>query len=290
MRRLAPYLLLAPALLAIAAVIVYPMGYSMALSLYDLHLLRPNSGVFVGLENFGKVLGGAPFWETLWITARYATGSVILSFLLGMFTALLLNIDFRFRGIARAAIVIPWATPWLVTTLIWYVMFNPQIGPLNELLKRMGAIKQGVAWLYQNDTAMIAIIIVTAWRLFPSATLLILAGLQSISNELYEAAAVDGANWWARFRHITMPGLRSVNFVVLVILTITCFKLYTVAFVLTPGVASTRVLSVYIYEEAFKFNRLGTASTLATLSFLISAGLVLVYFRMLRGQKADSVA
>jgi multiple sugar transport system permease protein len=281
--RALPYLLLAPALIAIGVVILYPMVYTLGLSFFEFHLLRPDNAKFIGLTNYSNVLNSPEFWRSLGATVSYTLGTVIFSFLLGLVTALMLNVDFRFRGLARALIVVPWATPWLVTTLIWYIMFNPQIGPVNEILKRAGVIQTGVSWLYQYGTAMIAIVIATSWRFFPTATLLILAGLQSISPELYEQAQVDGAGWWARFRHITFPSLQPVNFVVLVLLTIQAFKVFTFAWVLTQGGPgdATRVLSVFIYEEAFKFYRLGTASTLATLLFILSIGLVVVYFRLI---------
>ncbi len=282
-----PYLLLAPAMVAIVAVVLFPMLYNLYLSFFSMNLLRPEGRTFVGAQNYVDVLTDPAFWHSLQVTLIYTFGCVACSFGLGLATALMLNVDFKFRGVARAMIVIPWATPWLVTTLIWYIMFNPQIGPINEILKRLGLIEQGIPWLYQSTTAMAAIIITTAWREFPTATLLILAGLQSISPELYEAASVDGAGRWQRFRGITMPSLRAVNLVVLVLLTISCFKLFTVAWVLTAGGPgdATRVLSVFTYEEAFKYYRVGTASTLATLLFIISAGMIVTYFKLLRGRE-----
>ncbi len=282
-----PYLLLTPALTAIVAVVLYPMLYNLYLSFFSMHLLRPDGRTFVGLQNYADMLTEPAFWRSLQVTLIYTVGSVVCSFGLGLATALMLNVDFKWRGVARALIVVPWATPWLVTTLVWYIMFNPQIGPINEILKRLGLIQQGIPWLYQNSTSMAAIVITTAWREFPTATLLILAGLQSISPELYEAAAVDGASRWQRFWDITLPSLRAVNLVVLVLLTISAFKLFTVAWVLTQGGPgdATRVLSVFTYEEAFKFYRIGTASTLATLLFIISAGLIVTYFKLLRGRE-----
>lgn len=282
-----PYLLLAPAIVAIVAVVLYPMLYNLYLSFFSMSLLRPEGRTFVGVQNYVDVLTDPAFWHSLQVTLIYTFGCVACSFGLGLATALMLNVDFKFRGVARAMIVIPWATPWLVTTLIWYIMFNPQIGPINEILKRLGLIEQGIPWLYQSTTAMAAIVITTAWREFPTATLLILAGLQSISPELYEAASVDGAGRWQRFKGITMPSLRAVNLVVLVLLTISCFKLFTVAWVLTAGGPgdATRVLSVFTYEEAFKYYRVGTASTLATLLFIISAGMIVTYFKLLRGRE-----
>ena len=282
-KRLLPYVLLAPAVIALLVFVVIPVVFSLYLSLTNAELLQFDQREFIGLGNYERLLARDVFWESLVNTLVYTAGSVILSFGVGLFTALLLNEDFRFRGIARTMIALPWAVPWLVTTTIWYVMFNPQMGPINEVLKGLGIIQQGIPWLYQSNTAMIAIIIVTAWRVFPTATLLILAGLQSIPPDLYEAAKVDGAGKWQRFRFVTLPSLRSVNLVVVVLLTITAFKLFTVAWTLTqggPGTATT-VLSVYTYQEAFMSNRIGRASALAALSVLASGVLVIVYFLLI---------
>lgn len=286
-QRLLPYLLIAPAFFAIAAIIVYPVVYSVYLSFTDAHLLRFDQAEWIGFENYKRYLNQDAFWDSLWVTVQYTFGTVVLSFLMGLATALILNVDFRGRDLARALIAIPWATPWLVVTIIWYVMFNPQMGPVNEFLKLLGVIETGVPWLYQRSTALLAIIIVTAWRLFPAATLLILAGLQSISKELYDAAKVDGAAALQRFRYITLPSLRPVNLVVIVLLIIWSFKLFTIAFTLTAGGPgdATNVLSVYTYQEAFMSNRLGRASALSTLAVLISLVLVGTYFWLLNKEE-----
>jgi multiple sugar transport system permease protein len=285
-----PYLLLLPALGVIGGVILYPLVTSLYISLTDAHLLRYDRRVFVGLENYLRYLSRPAFWWSLQVTAIYTFGTVIVSFALGLGTALMLNVDFRGRDIARGLIAMPWATPWLVVTLVWYVMFNPQMGPVNEILKVTGVIETGIPWLYQRSTAMGAIILVTAWRLFPAATLLILAGLQSISKELYDAARVDGADRWQQFRFITMPSLRSVNLVVVILMVIWTFKLFTIAFTLTAGGPgdATNVLSVFTYQEAFMSNRIGRASALATLSVLISLVLVGIYFALLNREPKAS--
>jgi len=286
-RRLLPYALIMPAFLTIAAIIVYPVVYSVYLSFTDAHLLRFDQTAWIGLENYRRYLDRDAFWHSLWVTVQYTFGTVVLSFLMGLATALMLNVEFRGRDLARALIAIPWATPWLVVTIIWYIMFNPQVGPVNEFLKLFGVIETGVPWLYQRSTALLAIIVVTAWRLFPAATLLILAGLQSISKELYDAAKVDGAAGLQRFRYITLPSLRPVNLVVVVLLIIWSFKLFTIAFTLTAGGPgdATNVLSVYTYQEAFMSNRLGRASALATLAVLISLALVGTYFWLLNKEE-----
>ena len=288
--RLLPYLLLLPALIAIMAVIVYPIIYSLYLSLTDANLLRLSEAEFVGAENYVRLLTRDDFWQSLGVTAIYTAGTVVLGFSMGLLTALILNQNFRFRGLARTLISIPWATPWLVVTLIWYVMFNPQMGPINVVLQRIGVIDVGIPWLYQRDTALMSIVIVTVWREFPAATLLILAGLQSIQPELYEAAEVDGASRWQRFRFITMPSLRTINLVVVTLMTIWASKLFTVAWALTmggPGDA-TRVLSVYTYQEAFLSNRLGRASALAILTFVLVFALVVVYFALINREDQEA--
>jgi multiple sugar transport system permease protein len=283
-RRLEPYLYLLPALVAVAAVVVYPLFYTFGLSLFDVNLLQPARARFVGAGNYVEMLTSGTFWHSLVVTAGYTFGTVILSLLLGLGTALLLNRPYRLRTFARAAIILPWATPWLVTCLIWYVLLNPQFGLINTILKTFGLVQSGQSFLYQSSTALPAVILVTAWRLFPMATLLLLAGLQGIPREQYEAAAVDGANTWKRFRHVTLPNLSIIAIVVGVLLTIWSFKLFTVIYVLTAGGpgSATETLAIYSYEQGFKFYNLGTGSTVAMLMVLVSAFLVAAYFSLLR--------
>lgn len=289
-KRALPYLLLAPAFLLLTAIIIYPLGYSVYLSFTNANLLRFGQHAYVGVSNYVRYLGRADFWHSILVTLEYTAGTVVLAFFMGMVTALLLNVEFPLRGIARGLIAIPWATPWLVVTLVWYILFNPQAGPINVALERLGIIQNGIPWLYQRSTALIAIIVVTAWRLFPSATLLILAGLQSIASELYDAARVDRATRWQQFRYVTLPNLKSVNLVVLVLLVIWTFKLFTIAFALTSGGPgnATNVLSVFTYQVAFMSNLIGRASALSVLSVLMSLVLVAVYFVVLpREDKAS---
>lgn len=284
-----PYLLVLPAFVAIAVVIIYPMLYSIYLSLTDANLLRLAQARFIGLDNYFRLFSRRDLWQSLGVTLQYTVSTVALSFLLGLVTALMLNVDFWGKGLARTLISIPWATPWLVVTLIWYVMFNPQIGPVNTILQRVGLVSSGVSWLYQSSTALWSITVVTAWRLFPAATLLILAGLQSISPELYAAAKVDGASTLQRFRFVTLPSLRAVNLTVVVLLSIWVSKLFTIAYTLTgggPGNA-TRVISVYTYQEAFTANRLGRASALAVITVVLSLVLVSIYFKLQHRQADD---
>jgi ABC-type sugar transport system permease subunit len=155
---------------------------------------------------------------------------------------------------------------------------------VNALLKALGVVQSGQSFLYQSATALPAVIFVTAWRLFPMATLLLLAGLQGIPREQYEAAAVDGAGALKQFRHVTLPNLATVLVVVGVLLTIWSFKLFTVIYVLTAGGpgSATETLAIASYEQGFKFYNLGTGSTIAMLMVLVSAGLVLLYFSLLR--------
>jgi multiple sugar transport system permease protein len=287
-RRLEPYLYLLPALVAVGAVVVYPLVYTLGLSLFDVNLLQPARARFVGLGNYAAMLTSGTFWHALGVTAAYTLGTVALCLLLGLGTALLLNREYRLRTLARAAIILPWATPWLVACLIWYVLLNPQFGLVNALLRTLGVVQSGTSFLYQSSTALVAVIIVTTWRLFPMATLLLLAGLQGIPREQYEAAAVDGAGAWKQFRHVTLPNLSTVGVVVAVLLTIWAFKLFTVIYVLTAGGpgSATETLAIYSYEQGFKFYDLGTGSTVAMLMVLVSAVLVGAYFALLRRSEA----
>ncbi|MEQ8676440.1 MAG: sugar ABC transporter permease [Aggregatilineales bacterium] len=288
--RTLPYLLLLPATFLILTVIIYPLLYSAYISLTDANLLRFSQKEFIGLDNYSRLFERDNFRISVERTLTYTAGTVILSYTMGLFVALILNQNFRFRGLARTLLIIPWATPWLVVTLIWFVMFNPQIGPINEFLKLLGIIDVGRSWLYSSDTAMLSIVLVTSWRLFPAASLIILAGLQSIPSEQYEAAEVDGANRWQRFRFITMPSIRTVSITMITLLTIWSSKLFTIAWTLTQGGPgdATQVLSVYTYQEAFSSNRLGRGSALAMMSFLLSLVLVVIYFSILsRDEKGE---
>lgn len=282
--RITPYLLLFPAAALMLVIIVYPMAYSAAISFTDAHLLRFSQAEGIGFDNYIRMLGRDDFWISIWRTLVYTAGTVIISYSVGLFVALILNQSFKFRGLVRTLLIIPWATPWLVVSLIWFVMFNPQIGPVNQVLKGLGIIEIGQSWLYTSSTAMISIIITTSWRLFPAVSLILLASLQSIPGELYEAAEVDGASPFQRFRFITMPGLRTASITMITLLTIWSSKLFTIAWTLTQGGPgdATKVISVYTYQEAFISNRLGRGSALAMMSFVLSLALVIVYFIVLR--------
>jgi len=279
-----PYLMLVPATFLLVAIIVYPLLYSAYISLTDANLLRFAQAEFIGFENYERLLTRERFWVSIQRTLSYTVGTVIVSYSVGLFVALILNRQFRFRGLVRTLLIIPWATPWLVVTLIWFVMYNPQIGPINEILKLVGLLDVGRSWLYSSDTAMISIVMTTSWRLFPAVTLIILAGLQSIPTEQYEAAEVDGASMWQRFRYITLPGIRTVSLTMITLLTIWSSKLFTIAWTLTQGGPgdATQVLSVFTYQEAFSSNRLGRGSALAMMSFVLSLLLVAIYFMILR--------
>jgi multiple sugar transport system permease protein len=282
-----PYLYLLPTAVVVAAVVVYPLIYTVGLSLFDVNLLQLARARFVGLGNYADMLGSGAFWHSLGVTAAYTFATVAVSLMLGLGTALLLTREFRFRTLARAAIILPWATPWLVACLIWYVLLNPQFGLVNSLLRMVGIAQSGSPLLYQSSTALPAVVVVTAWRLFPMATLLLLAGLQAIPREQYEAASVDGAGTWRQFRHITLPNLSTVGVVVAVLLTIWSFKLFTVIYVLTAGgpAGATETLAIYSYEEGFKYYNLGTGSTIAVLMVAMSAVLVAAYFSLLRREE-----
>ena len=176
--------------------------------------------------------------------------------------------------------MLPWATPYLVTCLVWYSLFDPRVGVINFILHKLNIIDKSVAWLFSSSTSLIVVIIVTIWKLFPFATIIILAGLQTIPKTLYEAAEVDGANYFKKLIYIKIPCLSSVILVTLTLLTIWIFKLFTIIYVLTSGgpARATETLVIKTYIDAFKYYKMGSASALGIITLAIISLLVVLYY------------
>ena len=208
--RMLPYCLLTPAVLATLIVVFLPMLEAIVTSLYDFILWKPNASRFVGLGNYLKLLRDPVFWISAGHTAVWIGLTVPLQMGIGLVAALLLNRQFPWRGLARALVVIPWALPSVVIALVWRWIYDPNTGILNELLLRLHIIELAVPWLADPDKAHYAVIATLTWQGFPFFAVMILAGLQSIPESQYEAAATDGADAWQRFRHVTLPGISGI--------------------------------------------------------------------------------
>jgi multiple sugar transport system permease protein len=284
-RRVAvPYLFIAPALTLSTLVMLYPLVYSLWLSTQRYSLKRPGEFTFVGARNYLNVLDDSVFWTSLGNTSMYVLGAVTLEFFLGFGLALLLNRGGRGQGALRTSFLIPIVLTPVVAALIATYMLNVDFGIINYLLGRQ------VLWLGDPQWAMVSIILLDVWRTTPFVFLVLLAGLQSIPTERYEAAALDGAGRLAAFRYITVRHLRTLIMIVLIIRVMDVFREFDTPFVLTgggPG-TTTEMLALYTYRVGFKFLDMGYA---AALSFaMLSIVLVICYVFVRQLQAARQAA
>jgi multiple sugar transport system permease protein len=270
-------ILIAPCLLVFALVIVYPLFYAIYLSFFSIY--TPTlQGHFVGLANYQAMLASHEFWAALRTTCVWTLGTLILQVVLGVAMALLLNLNFYFRALARSLVLFPYFVSTVVAVLVWRWMFNDVYGILNRALLVSGLSDMPLDWLGSMPNAMISIILVGAWKYFPFVVIAVLARLQTIPSELYEAARVDGAGAWSRFWDITLPQLRGVLVVIILLRTIWDFKEFDLIYLLTGGgpVSATQTLPILVYKQAFGMNAMGLASTYA-----ISIMTVLLVFMIL---------
>jgi multiple sugar transport system permease protein len=266
---------LAPALLLLSLVTVYPVLSALYLSLHR-KLIIFNIDRYVGLDNYRFLLRDDRFWNALGNTVYFTVLSVALELLLGLCIALLLNRTFRFRGLVRALVLIPWAVPTVVSARMWEWMYNTDFGILNYLL---GA---KINWLGNPFWAMNAAVFMDVWKTTPFVVILLIAGLQVIPRDLYQAAEIDGAGKWSVFRRITLPLLMPVALVVLIFRTLDAFRVFDAVYVLTGGgpANTTETLSIYAYKVLFQTLQFGYGSTLAVVVFLC-VGMISVFYVMM---------
>ncbi|GAB4388239.1 MAG: sugar ABC transporter permease [Thermodesulfovibrionales bacterium] len=277
MRRDAAGRFLAPSFLLICLVTIYPAFYVLYLSLQRRHLLFDISE-FVGLGNYAFLLGDDRFWNALGNTAYFAAASVSLELVLGLGMALLLSRAFRLRGLLRAVVLIPWAIPTVVSARMWELMYNTDFGVLNYIL---GA---RVNWLGSPFWALNAAVFMDVWKTTPFVAVILMAGLQTVPAELYQAARVDGAGPWAAFRRVTLPLLKPVILVVLIFRTLDAFRIFDAIYVLTGGgpANSTETLSIYAYKVLFQTLQFGYGSALSVAVFLCTGLISVFYIKLLR--------
>ena len=279
-----PPALIAPAGLIMGVLLAYPVLRGITLSFFDTRLLRYAQGRFIGLDNYVRLASDPYFWNSVWVTLVYSAAVTASTYAVGLGLALLLNRRMPGRGLLRTIIIMPWAIPEVVAVLIFVWLLDAQYGVINYVLVEAGLLRAPAAWLSDADLAMPALVLVTCWQQFPLAMLILLAGLQTVPRELYEAAMSDGAGRWAVFRHVTMPGLRSVNLVLVLMLVLNSFRRVTVIYAMTAGgpARATETLSILTYNTAFQYQRLGYAAAVGTMLLLILLVLSLVYMRAAR--------
>lgn len=275
------YGLLLPSLALLCLLELYPILYSIWLTAQDVHVdIRGIDAEYVGLGNWVQMLRDATLPAIVWTTV-YFTGLVVVSTLLiGLGVALLLNQPFRGRAFCRLVLLVPWAIPAVVSGRIWGLIFNAGFGILNSILRQLGLIGHGIQWLTDPTLAINAVAFAQIWTNVPLVALFLLAALQTIPQELYDAAKVDGASAWRCFWHVTLPTIRTVSLVLVILTTIASFKVFDLIYILTNGYADTMVWYFNVFVQSFKNLNFGYGATLAYALFLVILGLTAVYFRI----------
>ncbi|GLQ55707.1 carbohydrate ABC transporter permease [Devosia nitrariae] len=289
-RVLAARWFLVPMLIALGVVAGWPLLRSIWFSFTDASLNNLYGAEFIGIGNYLRwttlesgrtiyrgLLVDSAWWNAVWNTVRFAAISVGLETVFGMIVALVLNAEFRGRGFVRAAILIPWAIPTIVSARMWGWMLNDQFGIINDMMLRLGLISQKIAWTASADTAMTAVIVVDVWKTTPFMALLVLAGLQMIPRDIYEAADIDGVSKWKQFWRITLPLVRPALMVAIIFRILDAMRIFDLIYVLTPNSSSTKTMSVLARENLFDFDNFAYGSAQSTLLFLIIAGMTVLY-------------
>jgi multiple sugar transport system permease protein len=287
------WVLLAPMLLVMLLLTAWPLLRTIWLSFTDAALIGSGeTPAWIGLENYLYALSDPDFRASIWRTLYFTLVSVIIEGIIGVLVALLLNQKFIGRNVLRVLVILPWALPTIVNAMMWRLNFNPDYGSINALLSQLGIIDGYRSWLGSPEAALNAVMFADIWKNYPLVTLLVLAALQSIPEDLFEAARLDGASAWRRFRAITFPAIVAPLGVALVLRTIDAFKIFDIIYVMTRGgpVDSTKTLSFFVYQESFSYLRAGSGAAYAILMTLMCALLITLYLLMLWHQRRRSSA
>lgn len=279
-RRLA-ILLLLPVVIILGLVVVIPVGYNFWLSVHEKEALSPTV-TYVGLSNFIKIVQSSTFWSSFVTGTVWALTTVILQIILGLGIALLLNQQIVAKNVIRALVLLPYAVPPVVVALVWRWMLNDINGIINHILVQVGIIGSPIPWLAMMGRTLWVVIFIGFWKYVPFVVIALLARLQAIDPNLYEAAIVDGASSWQKFIYITLPQLREIFFVVILLRAIWMFNKFDILWLLTKGGpgTDTQTLPLYAYWLGFSTFRMGLAATACTMIFLILVAGALVYFRV----------
>jgi len=286
----AAWVFLTPMIVVLLAVAAWPLLRTIWLGFTDARLSVPGSGQWIGFENYlyyldygegdGEWIGllaDPTWWRAVWNTVYFTVIAVSIETLLGLIVALVLNAQFPFRGFVRAAILVPWAIPTIVSAKMWDWMLNDQFGILNDLFMTVGLISAPIAWTSSPETAMWAVIMVDVWKTTPFMALLILAGMQMLPGDIYEAAKVDGINPIKVFFKVTLPLIKPAIMVAIIFRMLDSLRIFDLIYVLTPNNAQTVTMSVYARQHLFDFDNFAYGSAASTLLFLIIAGITVLY-------------
>ena len=261
--------LLAPSMLLLAVLVLIPMLSNIQISFFDMPLNPNSDAVFIGLSNYLEILSDSEFYRSLGLTVAYTFLVVAGSTALGLAVAILLNRKFRFRKTVRSLILLSYVTPSISLIFAWKYMFNNSYGIVNDLLvDRLQLFNEAPLWFDQPVASFFMVVLFAIWRYYPYAFISFLAILQTVDKTLYEAAEMDGANAWQKFKIVTLPAIKPVLATVIVLRSIWMFYMFTDVYLLTNKV---NILGVYLYQTAFAFNDLGKAAAISILLFIIIA-------------------
>lgn len=277
-RRVEVAALVLPSLLPVLVLSVAPLLTGIALAFTDARLVRRPEYQFVGLENFQRLVDNGFFWNSFQIGVVWAVSVTLLQLLAGMGLALLLNAELKMQSLTRVLALIPWAMPPVVVAIMWRMIYSPNAGPLNAALGALG-LPSDINWLADFSTALPAVIVVGVWVGMPQTTITLLAGLQQVPGELYEAAAIDGAGGWRRFVSVTLPSLRPIITSITSLNFIWNFNSFSLVYVLTEGGpgGKTMLPMLFTYLEAFKNRNIGYAAAMGVVLVVVVVALLALY-------------
>lgn len=283
-RRTVGWCFVSPAVIILALLLLYPFLYGIYISFFKTNLV--NKWTFVGLENYLDVLTDADFFKSLKITIIFTVGVVGGHFLFGFLFAVILNRDLKGRTFFRAVLLLPWLFPEVVVANLWRWIFNPTMGLLNSALVSAGILDQPMSWLGSPAFALPVLIFICVWKGYPLVMIQLLAGLQTVSQDIVEAARIDGATGWQAFWRVTVPSMRSTLMVTLIMDVVWWFKHVTMIWLLTQGGpnGATNTIAVDIYKRAFEFFDFGPSSALAVVVFMICVAVSVLQRRILRDE------
>ena len=280
---LLPYLLVAPALAVLLALSIYPLLYSITISLQQ----ETAAGIVWTPAHFKRLATDNFFLTAMVHTIVYAIVALTCEFVLGLALALLLNQQIRGRGVFRASLLVPMMLPTVVVGIVWRLLLNPNFGAINGTLKQLGVNTDSLTWTASPRLAFLAVVAVDVWQWTPFVFLVLLAGLQAIPQEPYEAALIDGSSRWQTFRHVTLPLLKPAILIVLLLRTMDLLRVFDQIFILTeggPGFA-TEMISLYIYRTAFRFFDFGYAAAMSFVLLALTNLVSVVYLKLLQREE-----
>lgn len=280
-KKLFYYSLIIPVAVIILLVLIYPLGYSLYISFFDLTLYEPDEVGFVGLQNYINVIKDSSFWRSMWKTIYFVLGTVVVEIILGISISIILNQKFRGRAFVRGLILLPWVIPGVVNGVMWKWIFNANYGALNALLSQLHIIDSYQIWLQNPFVALNLIMVANIWKETPVVVVMILASLQTIPLELYEAANIDGTNPFSRFRWITLPLITPVVATTFIIKAIWAVKEFDLIYIITRGGPQdgTTIINFYIYLQSFKFLNFSYGTAIAYVVTIIVSICAVVFVR-----------